>query len=242
MKICLAQTKPVTGNVVENIKRHQQCIELASTNAADLIIFPELSLTGYEPELAGKLATTLNDKRFDTFQQLSDVHGITIGAGMPLLSTNGITISMIIFQPGANRQMYAKQYLHEDEVPYFVPGTPTIQLLGKQDDIGLAICYEISVGAHAEQLRTMGAKVYLASVAKFQSGIETAYERMSEIARSYNIFTMMSNCVGINDGAECAGSSAIWDHSGNNIAKMNSTDEGILCFDTVDRHIIQQYI
>ena len=56
MKICIAQTKAVRGNVQENILNHIDKIERAIAHRADLIIFPELSITGYEPELAKSLA------------------------------------------------------------------------------------------------------------------------------------------------------------------------------------------
>ena len=68
MKICIAQTKPIKGNVSANIEAHIKFIELALTLIAEAIFFPELSLTGYEPELAKKLATNQNDNRLDIFQ------------------------------------------------------------------------------------------------------------------------------------------------------------------------------
>ena len=52
MKICAAQTRPVKGNIQQNIENHKKLINLAVVNGADIIIFPELSITGYEPELA----------------------------------------------------------------------------------------------------------------------------------------------------------------------------------------------
>ena len=52
MKICIAQTKPVKGNISSNIEAHIGFIERALTFGTEAIFFPELSLTGYEPELA----------------------------------------------------------------------------------------------------------------------------------------------------------------------------------------------
>jgi predicted amidohydrolase len=49
MKICAAQTRPVRGDIQTNIDNHKKLIDLAVSNGADIIIFPELSLTGYEP-------------------------------------------------------------------------------------------------------------------------------------------------------------------------------------------------
>jgi len=57
MKICVAQTRPVKGDIQSNIENHKKFIDLAVSGGADTIIFPELSLTGYEPELAKELAT-----------------------------------------------------------------------------------------------------------------------------------------------------------------------------------------
>ena len=59
MKIAVAQTKPVTGDIDSNIKNHITLATVAADNGADIIIFPELSLTGYEPSLAKQLATDL---------------------------------------------------------------------------------------------------------------------------------------------------------------------------------------
>ncbi len=57
MKICVAQTRPIIGDIQRNIERHKNFIALAGSYGADTVIFPELSLTGYEPTLAEALAT-----------------------------------------------------------------------------------------------------------------------------------------------------------------------------------------
>ena len=83
MKICVAQTRPVKADIQRNVERHSVAVDLAASCGADTIIFPELSLTGYEPTLAGQLATTRDDQRCDVFQELSDTRQIAIGAGRP---------------------------------------------------------------------------------------------------------------------------------------------------------------
>jgi predicted amidohydrolase len=93
-----------------------------------VIIFPELSLTGYEPTLAKELAIHQDDKRLDDFQQISDLHGITIGLGAPTKGSKGICISMIFFQPHRERRLYSKKYLHADEYPYFVSGSKFLNI------------------------------------------------------------------------------------------------------------------
>lgn len=76
MKICVAQTKPVKGDIKSNIEAHKKLIDLTVLNKAELIIFPELSITSYEPELAKELATDKEDSRFDDFQHISDTKEI----------------------------------------------------------------------------------------------------------------------------------------------------------------------
>ena len=51
MKISIAQTRPIKGDIPANIEAHKRFINLAVSNGADAIFFPELSITGYEPEL-----------------------------------------------------------------------------------------------------------------------------------------------------------------------------------------------
>ena len=60
MKIGLAQIKPFKGDLGKNIELHLQFIQKAILNKVDAIFFPELSITSYEPELAGSLKTFSN--------------------------------------------------------------------------------------------------------------------------------------------------------------------------------------
>lgn len=83
MKICIGQTNPQKGDIDKNIGIHTKFIQTAIEQSADIIVFPELSLTGYEPELAKELATTQSDERLDIFQNLSDNSKIIIGCGIP---------------------------------------------------------------------------------------------------------------------------------------------------------------
>ncbi|WP_245652298.1 carbon-nitrogen hydrolase family protein [Rufibacter tibetensis] len=200
MKICVAQTRPVTGDIQRNIEAHKKLIDLAVLMKANTIIFPELSLTGYEPTLAKTLATHPEDSRFKDFQKTSDAHQLTIGVGVPIKHKAGTCISMVLFQPNQERKTYSKKYLHADEEPYFIPGQNVSDFLGDHHGIALAICYELSVPAHAENAFAKGANVYLASVAKFENGIDKATQRLSHIAQTYGMTVSMANSVGPADG------------------------------------------
>ncbi len=231
MKICIAQTKPIKGDIENNIVGHKKLIDLAVDNTAEVIIFPELSLTGYEPTLARSLAISPDDKRLDVFQKISDDHKIIIGVGLPTQNTEGICISMILFQPTLNRMIYSKKYLHPDEEDYFVHGHNFPVLRISENRLALAICYEISVIQHAEEAFTHGAEIYVASVAKFIHGIDGARKRLSEIAKKYTSIVLMANCIGQSDGNLCAGKSSAWNKEGKLMAELNDEQEGIIIVD-----------
>lgn len=234
MKLCAAQINPVKGDVSANLVRHRQFIERATTHGADFIIFPELSLTGYEPTLARALAIDLGDGRLDDLQALSDRHRITLGIGAPTRHEGGVCISLILLQPHQPRRTYSKNYLHADEEPFFVRGhnSPALQI--GQTRIALAICYEISVAEHLALALETQPHVYIASVAKFARGIEKSLDRLSALARDHSLLVLMSNCVGLADGHPCAGHTSIWNHDGSLLAQLNDTEEALLLLDTTN--------
>ncbi|MCA9921954.1 MAG: carbon-nitrogen hydrolase family protein [Anaerolineales bacterium] len=238
MKICVAQARPVTGDIQRNIANHKKLIDLAVSRSADAIFFPELSLTGYEPTLANALATHQEDSRLDDFQTISNTRQITIGVGIPTKDSNGIYISMILFQPHAVRQTYSKKYLHADEKPFFMSGKsfPILQI--QKANVAPAICYELSVPAHAERAHQNGATIYIASVAKSASGVAKAGQRLSDIAGRYAMAVLMSNCVGPSDNFESAGGSSVWNNKGVLMEQLDNANEGILIYDTDTQQLI----
>ena len=240
MKICIAQTRAVKGDIEANLVNHKKVIELSASHGAEMIIFPELSLTGYEPELANALATNKDDEQFNELQQASDEKNIMIGAGIPVRSGKDVLIGMIIFRPLQPRQTYFKQYLHPDEEPWFVKGLPQQILEGFNDHIALAICYEISVPDHARRAHESGAKIYIASVAKTVEGMERAFGTLAATAEKYSMVVLVSNCVGECEGKEAGGRSAIWNDKGMLLEQLNDKDEGIIIFDTNTMETIKE--
>lgn len=241
MKICAVQFKPLKGDIAANIARHKEIAGLAAGLGANIVLFPELSLTGYEPTLANELATTMSDTRFDDLQQASDAGPIIIGAGMPVKNDPGITISMLLFQPGQPRQVYSKKYIHPDEAPFFIPGQNAAAIL-ENKKIALAICYEVFVDEHATYARQNGACLYLASVAKSANGIDKAMKRMPAVARDHAMTVVMSNCIGPCDNFNAAGRSAAWNEEGKLIGQLDSVSESLLLIDTGTQEVIKKMI
>lgn len=238
MKICIAQTKSFKGQIEKSISNHLGIIESASKHGGELIIFPELSITGYEPELAEELATGADDPIFNSIQTVSDKNNITVGIGMPLKSDNGIHISMLIFRPHhTNRIVYSKRILHQDELPYFTPGINQPLLIIKNKTIALGICYETLQREHLLKARDNKAHMFIASVAKPERGTNAAYLHFPAMAKEINIPILMSNSVGYCDNFISNGNSSVWDETGQLIGQLNSSHQGIIIYDTIRNNI-----
>jgi predicted amidohydrolase len=229
MKIAAAQVKAIPGNIEANINHHVEVVRSAAIQKADIIIFPELSLTGYEPKLAAELAIKKENARLTVLQTVSDKYKITIGVGAPVQTVNGVCIGMILFQPQQQNIIYYKKYLHADEEPYFIGCENEFLAI---DKTAFAICYELSVPQHAEDAFKTGANTYVVSVAKTLSGMENAAERLSTIATQYSVYAIIANAVGYCDDFECAGASAAWNSKGELLAQLPANKEGLLILDT----------
>jgi predicted amidohydrolase len=240
MKISVAQIKPIKGAIAANIEAHKKLINLAISSKADAIFFPELSLTGYEPTLAKTLATNENDARFDEFQHISDTNQLTIGVGVPTKTHSGIQISMLIFQSYSPRQNYAKQQLHADELAYFINGENQTILTIAHKKVAPAICFESLQPEHSTNAVKLGAEIYVACVAKSQTGVDKAMKHYPEVAKKFSMPVVMSNVIGFCDSFESAGNSAVWTKNGNLAGQLDGKCEGLLIFDTATEVVITQ--
>lgn len=231
MKLAIAQIQSLAGDISQNLQKHVLLSERAGKLGARLIVFPELSLTGYEPRLAKELATSQDDARLRPLQILSDTYSITICAGMPIRSSDGIKIGMIVFAPKAARKLYCKQLLHSDELAFFVAGSDELMLRIEGTGIAPAICYESLQIEHAEKAAKLQAQVYLASVAKSARGVEKGFAHYPTVAKRFSMPVLMANNVGPSDDFVGHGHSAVWSKQGELLGQLGESDEGLLMLD-----------
>ena len=236
MKIGIAQIQPVAGDINNNIKRHVELINCAINKGVQLVYFPELSITDYEPSLAKTLVASDFKSQFEVFQGLSDNNDIVIGVGAPLPTHLGIQIAMHWFQKAKPQQTYAKQMLHQDELPYFVPGDKQLILEVAGKKIAPAICYESLQTEHAQSAFELSADIYLASVAKSSTGISKAMQHFPTIAKHYKKLVVLANCIGHCDDFLSTGNSSAWGPDGELLAQLDRDNEGLLIVDTNNYH------
>lgn len=241
MKIALAQIKSYAGDIDKNLKNHIFFLETAIAEKVELIVFPELSLTNYEPTLAKTLAMSLDDPLFDPLQELCDQNGIVIGIGLPLKKEVGIGIGTLFLQPQNTRKSYVKQELHPDEMPYFCKGDNQILLNIGNQRIAPAICFESLLESHIIRAYDMGADIYLASVAKSRKGLEKAFEHYPKMAKKYSMTILMVNSIGNCDDFVAAGQSSVWNHKGELLGTLEREKQGIIIWD-LDAQVFKKIV
>ncbi|WP_340678987.1 carbon-nitrogen hydrolase family protein [Paraglaciecola sp.] len=214
LKIAVAQVASIKGNIDENIKTHIEAIEKASSLGVSYIVFPELSLTGYEPEIAKYLAFSDDDIRLKPLIDSAIKNNIKIGVGAPL-DTDGLPkIGLIIISQAGSIETYSKIFLHAGEERYFSKGTQHKILTISNTKIANAICADTNDEAHVKTSSELGASVYIAGVLITEGGYESDTAVMNSYASKYNILVAMANHNQPTGGWAPIGKSAIWTNAG----------------------------
>lgn len=229
MVIALAQTSPIIGDLDYNLKEHCEFIKLASGHGADLIAFPEMSLTGYVRDTASELSFTENDPRLEALRKLAVENNIIIVAGAPIRVGTEMHIGSFVLFPDNQISIYTKQFLYTGEEVFFTPSlnyNPLIEL--DNNFIRLAICADIMNPEHPKNQNAAGAAIYIAGICFSEASINNAHEVLSDYARTYSMSVLMSNVCGEFHGIQAGGRSAIWSEKGDLIAELNGTDRGLL--------------
>lgn len=165
MLLASAQTQPLRFDIEKNLHQHYTFVNKAASLGADLIVFPELSITGYEREKAMELSFTENDPRLETLRKLCNDHQITIIAGAPVQINKSIYIGSFLFIPDSPVLIYTKQYLHTGEEDYYQSSfnfNPLFKL--HEENVALAICADIDHPMHVENACKAGATLYIPSI------------------------------------------------------------------------------
>lgn len=235
MKLVAVQMRSTAGDIAQNIQRHTDFIERAAACSAKVIVFPEMSLTNYEPQMAETLAMTENDSRLQALQSLSDRHQMLIAVGGPYRGRHGVEVGMFVFRSGRALEVYSKQMLHPDESPYFQAGSRSLTLSIEDEIIVPGICYESLQSTHAQAAKAAGATIYLTSVANGVGGVTRAYSHYPAIARQHGLTVLMANGIGSADDYELFGHSAAWTCDGELVCSASADAEALVVYDLASR-------
>lgn len=228
--VAVAQSQSVPGNIEANVQRHLRFMQAAASQRAAFLMFPELSLTGYEPALARDLALEPDEPRLQPLRDMARELKIVTVAGAPIRSsiTGEVFIAALVFQLDGSLELYYKQHLHSGEETVFsagVGGAP-IDILGER--LGLAICADFSQETHARAAAGAGTTLYAVSALISGGGYEHDASLLSGYARTHRMSVLMANHAGTTGGWISGGRSALWSEQGLRIAEIPGAQEGLL--------------
>jgi len=238
--IAAAQTIPLRGDVDANVADHICLIQAAAEGHAQVLVFPELSLTGYELDLAHDLAFSEGDSRLDPLLGIASSCCMTLIVGAPVRVGSLLHIGAFIISPDRSVVLYTKHLLGAfpsnanpgESVPpaeetVFDPGNrnPLLQFGG--NPAAVAICADTSRSSHPREAAARGATSYLASMFITASDFEIEAARLSDYAVQYSMAVVLANYGGPSGGLASAGGSAIWSEKGELLTQLEGTGSGI---------------
>ena len=229
MILASAQTQPNPRDIRQNLDQHYQLVERAAKEGAELIVFPEMSLTGYEREKASDLSFSLIDPRLDKLRSLADKHRIIIIAGAPVKINEKLHIGSLIIKPNSATSLYTKQHLHNGEEQFFSPSAEYNPLINLQNEkISFAICADIDHSIHPKKAKKVLSSIYIPSIFFSKSGISDAHSKLSNYAKKHSLSILMSNFSGTSNGIQSGGRSAFWNAQGDLVKQLDENADGLL--------------
>src|SRR5262245_51908189 len=149
-KIAAAQVAFVRGDVAANIASHAAAMTAAARQGVRVLVFPELSLTGYEPDLAAELALTAADSRLAPLLALARHHQLEVVVGAPLHNGKKPALGAILIRADGTTGAYRKMHLGTSERNYFAPGDTPLAFTVSGHTVGIAICADSSQPSHPQ--------------------------------------------------------------------------------------------
>jgi len=251
MLIALAQINPVVGDLEYNAGKILEYINKADAARADLVVFPELTLTGYPPQ------DLLLDKQFldaveDKLQEISRVSGDTgVILGAPMRGPNGLYNAATLLYRGKLRDVQYKSlipfYDIFDEKRYFKPAKERKCLVFKDIQLGITVCEDIWNDKDywnrqrydkdpVEELVQQGAEIIInLSASPYHYGkYALRTDMLSKVAAKHGVDMVYVNQVGGNDHLIFDGSSVAVNKVGAICLQLSKFAEDFAVFDTGD--------
>ncbi len=228
-KIAAAQVASVRGDLEQNLRTHVSAVEAAATLDVSVVVFPELSLTGYEPELAAAHPLLASDERLWPLAELARRHRMHVVVGAPL-STGGQkpNLGAVLFGPDGSLQTYAKMRLGGSEPRFFEPGNRPLSFSSHGQTIGLAICADTSRASHPRGYSAAGATVYAAGMFLNAEWYETDAPRLSAYAPVHRLLVVLANHAASVGTYTSVGKSAVWAPGGALLAEAAGTEKALV--------------
>ena len=238
IKLALAQISSKRENKEANLQKIEKLTLEAKYQGADLVIFPEMSLTGYVVlDQVYELAETVPGTSTKRIEALAEQTGMHVIFGMPELSekTQATVFNTAVFVGpkgliGKYRKMYLPTHSVFEEKRYFRPGYEPAAFQTDLGNIGLSICYDVFFPEVYRLTRLKGAQLLVCISAS--PAVRKGYFEILTSARALEntAFLAYVNLAGVEDGLQFWGGSRLVCPTGDVVAKASYDEEDfIIC-------------
>jgi predicted amidohydrolase len=215
LTIAVAQPPCVSHDVTANALAHATAIGAAG---ARVVVFPEMSLTGYELD-AAPIAT--EDPRLAPIVAACATGSLAL-VGAPVMDDDGSpTIAVLAIDGDGATVAYRKIWLHGTEAQRFAPGRAPAVVNVDGWRLGLAICRDTGIPQHAADTAALGIDAYVAGVLDHAEQVGIQEERAKRVTTEYGVWVVTASFAGSTGGgfAHAAGRSRIWNPDGQVVAE-----------------------
>src|SRR5579859_672556 len=237
MRIALCQMNATVGDIAGNGERITAGVRAAADAGAELVLFPELALTGYPPQDLLLREHFLADTRAALERVAREVRGIVAIVGFPERAAD-VHNAAAVLADGAIAAIYRKVHLPNygvfDERRYFHPGAGAAVIELGSHTVGLTVCEDVwEPGPPATDEALAGATLIVnISASPYHAGKGLERERMlSQRARDSIACFAFCALVGGQDELLFDGHSFVVDHTGETIARARQFEEDLLVCD-----------
>jgi len=220
--IAAAQSTSVPGDVSGNVAHHLRFGTMAAQRGAQLLVFPELSLIGYELTIARSNALRPDSSDLNPLRHLATHAPMTVVVGTPMLDDHDeLRIAAFAVRSDGSVLTYTKEYVFRSG-----PGGPA--LLVEDATVALAICADAAHPEHAARAAARGATVYAVGVMITEDGYTRKAALLKNYALEHRMAVLMANYSGVTGGSVSAGKSALWSEDGQLVAASTGSEEALV--------------
>jgi NAD+ synthase (glutamine-hydrolysing) len=244
MRLALAQINPVVGDLDGNRNLILERLGEARSHSAELVLFPELAVTGYPPEDLLLRPGFVRAAEESVERIARETRGVTVLVGGPHFDTD-LYNACYVCSGGEVKAVYRKRFLPNygvfDEDRYFAPGRDLILLEHGKTLVGPTVCEDMwQPGPPATDLALAGAELVVnISASPFYVGRDREREEMFVTrARDNFCFVAFCNAVGGQDELVFDGHSCVIDDEGTVLARAPGFEEALLVVDVEPKEVI----
>jgi predicted amidohydrolase len=230
LTIAAAQSTSVPLDVAANVQEHLRFVEAAAQHGVQWLVFPELSLTGYELAAMPGLVLHAGHALLAPLREAAARSGMAITVGAPVARGGGLpAIGSITLRPDGRHAVYAKHHLHGSETEFATPGADPVHLQRWGElRIASAICADTNHPSHAAQAAIAGAHIYAAGILTSANGYAAEAPLWAGYAREHGMTVLIANHGGPAGGYASVGRSGIWGNDGALVAEAPGTGDWLV--------------